>query len=256
LADEQVEQPTVPDVGRPPGWYPVPGDMMAQSYWDGEGWSARRRWNGGMWVADTGPPTGAGTLAPRPGRPAAGAKKAGRGRSRRGLALFAVALVVAAGVAAVVVTSSRSSHNSTSATSSSAPATSGAPAGAPATSHPVATSTSVPAANAPAAALVAACQADAQSVVAAVQAYQAKNGGGPSPPSPWSASTYAANFAPLTSSAGGGPFLRGPPGTTHYVIEYDAAGHVWVAPAGTYQAAFNAGQSFDGNASICLAAVG
>ena len=30
------------------------------------------------------------------------------------------------------------------------------------------------------------------------------------------------------------------PTTTHYVIEYDAAGHVWVESAGQYDADYNA----------------
>ena len=43
---------------------------------------------------------------------------------------------------------------------------------------------------------------------------------------------YAGNYQALTAASGGGPFLPGPPGTKYYVIEYDSAGHVWIAPAG------------------------
>ena len=50
--------------------------------------------------------------------------------------------------------------------------------------------------------------------------------------------------------------MRRPPATTQYVIEYDAAGHVWVAPPGAYEAGYNPGQSFDADPNICLAAVG
>lgn len=106
------------------------------------------------------------------------------------------------------------------------------------------------------AAKVAACQADAKSLILAITAYMAQKGSFPSPPAPWSAATYAANFAPLLSANGGGPYLATPPADKFYVIEYDAAGHVWVAPPGSYGAAYNPGQSFDANPNICLAAVG
>jgi hypothetical protein len=106
------------------------------------------------------------------------------------------------------------------------------------------------------AAEVAACQADAKSLEVALAAYMAQKGAYPSPPSAWSASTYAANFEPLMSAAGGGPYLASPPADTSYVIEYDSAGHVWIAPPGAYGATYNPGQSFDANPNICLAAVG
>ncbi len=106
------------------------------------------------------------------------------------------------------------------------------------------------------AAQVAACQTDAQSLETALSAYMAENGAYPSPPSPWSAATYVANFAPLTSAAAvGGPYMAKAPATTAYVIEYDSAGHLWVAPPGSYGATYNPGQSFEANADICLAAV-
>ena len=84
----------------------------------------------------------------------------------------------------------------------------------------------------------------------------AQKGSFPTPPSPWSASTYDANFDPLTSAAGGGPYMPAPPPNQFFVIEYDSSGHVWVAPPRSYQATYNAGQSFDANPNICLAAVG
>ncbi len=68
-------------------------------------------------------------------------------------------------------------------------------------------------------------------------------------PSTWSAGTYAANFAPLIPA-----YLHNAPSTTSYVIEYDSAGHVWVAPPGSYGATYNPGQSFDNNPNVCLAA--
>ena len=103
---------------------------------------------------------------------------------------------------------------------------------------------------------VASCEADAKSLEVALEADAAQNGGTfPTPPSPWSASTYAGNFAPLLSTTGGGPYLHNPPATKFYVIEYDSAGHVWVAPPEAYGATYNPAQSFDANADVCLAAV-
>ncbi len=103
---------------------------------------------------------------------------------------------------------------------------------------------------------VAACESDAKVLEVALQAYMAQKGAYPSPPSPWSAATYAANFTPLTSAAGGdGPYMPRAPSTTSYVIEYDSSGHVWVAPPGSYGATYNPGQSFDANPNICLTAV-
>ena len=74
-------------------------------------------------------------------------------------------------------------------------------------------------------------------------------------PSPWSAASYAANYQPLTASTGGGPFIADPPPTTSYVIEFDSAGHVWVAPPGAY-GPYNKGQDFDLVPEICDVAVG
>ena len=104
------------------------------------------------------------------------------------------------------------------------------------------------------AAEVAACQADAQTLEAALEAYMVEKGSFPSP-APWSAATYAANFEPLTAAGGGGPYLPRPPDTRFYVIEYDSSGHVWIAPPGSYGATYNPGQSFDANIDVCLAAV-
>ncbi len=103
---------------------------------------------------------------------------------------------------------------------------------------------------------VAACESDARTLEAALDAYMAEKGSYPSPPSPWSATTYVANFGPLISAAGGeGPYLSMPPPTTLYVIEYDSSGHVWIAPPGAYGAAYDPAQSVGTSASVCLAAV-
>lgn len=101
---------------------------------------------------------------------------------------------------------------------------------------------------------LAACAADAQSVQMALDAFMALKGVSPTPPAPWSAATYASNYAPLTAASAGGPFLHNPPGVKHYVIEYDAAGHVWIAPPGTY-GPYNQGQDFAADPNVCLPTV-
>jgi hypothetical protein len=125
------------------------------------------------------------------------------------------------------------------------------------TSTAVATTTSAPSVTLPdqSPATLAACAADAQSVETALIAFMAEHGAYPSPPGPWTAATYAANYGPLTAPSGGGPFLHLAPGTRSYVIEYDAAGHVWIAPPGQYPATYNSGQDFGLNPNVCLAAV-
>ena len=122
------------------------------------------------------------------------------------------------------------------------------------TSHPTTTSSTISIQQA-SSAEVAACEADAKSLEVALEAYMVQKGAFPSPPSPWSASTYATNFAPLLSAAGGGPYMASPPASKFYVVEYDSSGHVWVAPPGSYGAAYNPGQGFDANPNVCLAAV-
>ena len=102
---------------------------------------------------------------------------------------------------------------------------------------------------------IAACTADAKSLEVALAAYNALKGAYPSPPSPWSADTYAADYEPLTVAGGGGPFMAAAPRTTSYVIEYDSAGHVWVAPPGSY-GRYNVGQDIAISPDICDAAVG
>ena len=79
----------------------------------------------------------------------------------------------------------------------------------------------------------------------------AQKGAFPTPAAAWSAGTYASNFAPLIPT-----YLHNPPATTSYVIEYDSAGHVWVAPPGSYGATYNPGQSFDNNQNVCQVASG
>ncbi len=125
----------------------------------------------------------------------------------------------------------------------------------PATSTSTSTSTSISIQQG-SSAEVAACETDAKTLVIALEAYMAEKGAFPPPPFPWSAATYAANFEPLTSAGGGGPYMQKQPSNEFYVIEYDSAGHVWIAPPGSYGATYNRGQSFDASPDICLAAVG
>jgi hypothetical protein len=102
---------------------------------------------------------------------------------------------------------------------------------------------------------LAACVADVQSVMAALQASMAERSTFPAPAAPWSAATYVANYAPLTAGTDGGPFLHSAPSTLYYVIEYDASGQVWVAPPGSY-GPYDKGQDFAIQPNICDAAVG
>ncbi len=226
MADEGVDE------GRPPGWYPgaTPNEQLQ---WDGQRWTARRRWVHSAWV-DV-PLEEAARERPTPGT-----------QDHRWSTTTVILLVVAlAGLGAVIFAVVRGVN--------SAPT----PKSASATTVPAGTTTPTSASiQQGSAAEVAACQSDARTVDTAVQAYMAEHGAYPSPPSAWSAASYAANFAPLTASGGGGPFLQTPPGTSFYVIEYDAAGHVWVAPPGSYQATYNQGQDFDANPDVCTAAVG
>jgi hypothetical protein len=85
-----------------------------------------------------------------------------------------------------------------------------------------------------------ACKADYKVLQVALAAYNATAGSNPAPPAPWSASTYASNFAPLVSgSAKGGPYMHAALDPTHYVIEYDTQGNVWIEPAGMYDTTYN-----------------
>ncbi len=125
------------------------------------------------------------------------------------------------------------------------------------TSHPT-TSTSAPSSVTFAqgsSAEIAACEGDAKVLDVALEAYMAENGAYPSPAEPWSAATYVANFQPLTSATRGGPYLHNLFATTDFVIEYDSAGHIWVAPPGAYGATYNPGQDFDTNPNVCSTAV-
>ncbi len=102
---------------------------------------------------------------------------------------------------------------------------------------------------------VAHCQADTKTVEIAIDAYQAQKGSYPAPPAAWSASTYASNYAPLTSGTDGGPYLSEPPATNEYVVEYDSSGNVWVAPADAFEPVAQPNQDISANVDACNTAV-
>ena len=228
MADREL--PASPGAGKGPGWYPV-GGVNDQAHWDGETWTGRRRWTGASWMEvplEGGGGSGAATSA---------ATRAGS--SRRWFVIGLLVLVVAIGLAAGLVYATSSSSNRAHSTSPPVPSTSSS------TSSPVTVPHQTQAA-------VASCEADAKSLEVALEAYMAQSGSFPAPPSPWSAAAYSSNFAPLTGSGHGGPYLHSPPATTHYVIEYDASGHVWVAPPGSY-GVYDPGQDFDKQPNACFA---
>jgi hypothetical protein len=207
-----------------------------QMLWDGQRWTARRRWVHSAWVdvpldEDQG-------AAARPGR--------GPGpdrQRRRWTSVVVVALVLAlVAVGGLAFALTRAGNSAAPPTSATEP-----------TTVPTPTSVAIQQASA---AQVAACKSDAKVVEVALAAYQAQKGAYPSPSAPWSAATYAGNYAPLTSAVGGGPYLDARElSTAHFVVEYDSSGHVWVAPPGAYDT-YNRGQDFDANPDVCLAAVG
>jgi hypothetical protein len=236
VADEEVERP---DQGRPPGWYPAGATPNEQLHWDGQQWTARRRWVHSAWV-DV--PMDAGE---RPSRVEPTSRAQGHGWSTTTVVLLAVAVLGLGGVIFAFVSGGNSAPKPKSTSAATA-----------ATSTQAATSTPTSIAIQQASeAEVAACEGDARVVEVALAAYQAQQGHYPSP-APWSAAVYAGNYLPLTSAgAGGGPYLHTPPATTRFIVEYDSAGHVWIAPPGAYDA-YDPGQDFGTNPDVCLAAIG
>ena len=180
-------------------------------------------------------PGGGDSVEDRAGRDSNGSRRADS-FATLGLAIAAAALL------AFVPACSSSSTPTADSTTSSPPS-----ADATSTTSPV----TVPEQNP---AELATCAADAQTVETALTTYMAGKDSYPSPPAPWSAVSYVSNFGPLTGDADGGPFLQRAPATKFYVIEYDSAGHVWVAPPGTF-GPYNKGQDFALQPNICEAAV-
>jgi hypothetical protein len=233
VADHGVDLPASPGAGKGPGWYPV-GGVNDQAHWDGARWTGRRRWNGASWteIPLEGVAIGTRTIPDRQSGQA----------TRNWFLIGFVILVAAIGLAAglVFATSGSTARSNSTSPSRANPATP--------TSSPV----TVPHQTESA---VAACEADAKNLEVALEAYMAQNGSFPTPPSLWSAATYSSNFAPLTGLDHGGPWLHSAPATTNYVIEYDASGHVWIAPPGSY-GTYNPGQDIDHLSDICLASAG
>ena len=229
------------DQGRAPGWYPAGATPNEQVHWDGQRWTARRRWVHSAWL-DVPMEPGAGET---PDRVQPTSSTQGPRRSTTAVVLLVVALAGLGALIFAVVSGVNSAPTPRS--TSAATVTTSKPA-------PTSTPTSVSIQQA-SQAEVAACEADAKDVEVALAAFQAQKGAYPSPPAAWSAATYASNYAPLTSGAGGGPYLQSPPRFATYVVEYDSSGHVWVAPPGAYDA-YNRGQDFDANPGVCLAAIG
>ena len=91
----------------------------------------------------------------------------------------------------------------------------------------------------PASVSVPQCQADFKVLEVALEAYDAENDVYPMPPTQWNASTYSQNFAPLQKSKNGGPFIDQAFDTTHYVLEYDSSGNIWIEPPGQYDTSYN-----------------
>lgn len=96
------------------------------------------------------------------------------------------------------------------------------------------------------------CQRDANRVQIALENYHAVNHSYPAVLTPWSHHTYVINFTPLTNTATGSPLLTSAPPTDHYVIEFDADGHVWIEAPGQYDAVYNSAGDV-GNAGACFA---
>jgi hypothetical protein len=153
--------------------------------------------------------------------------------------LLGLLLAAVIGVIIFAVTVSPSSSNGKSGSSL------GSPYAGPISPIPGSSSAPSGLANVPPAAQIASCRADSRSVAVALQAYDAVNGAFPTPPASWSAASYAANYAPLTTADKGGSFMRVAPSTTHYVVEYDSSGNVWVEPPGQYDAAYNPAHGVD-----------
>jgi len=221
------------DQSRSPGWYPAGATPNEQLHWDGQRWTARRRWVHSAWID---------VPMEDSGREQPTSSTDGHRWSTTTVVLLVVALAGLGGIIFALVSgvNSAPTPKSTSVTTSKP-----APTSTP-------TSVSIQQASE---AEVAACESDAKDVEIALAAFQAQKGAYPSPPAPWSAATYADNYSPLTSGAGGGPYLQTQPRSATYVVEYDSSGHVWVAPPGAYDA-YNRGQDFDANPDVCQAAVG
>ena len=80
----------------------------------------------------------------------------------------------------------------------------------------------------------AACKADAKSVETALESYKSQNGTYPAPGSgnPSTLGGAITYYRPLTSTAGGGPWLRSAPSSSRYEVWFNSSGQVYVTAPG------------------------
>jgi hypothetical protein len=165
------------------------------------------------------------------------------GISGLGLILSMAGLLAVLLIVAIVVSVTLPSNSTTTTTTTPTTVSGGS---APSTTTTTAASVS----GTGGAAVVAACRSDVMDVQTALAAYQATNGRYPTPPADWTVASYATNFSPLTGAPPPGPFLKMPPGDTHYVILWDSSGRIWVEPPGSFFPTYDA--TNDGtNPSVC-----
>jgi hypothetical protein len=97
------------------------------------------------------------------------------------------------------------------------------------------------------------CNTAAVSVSNALERYKGLHGSYPTPEEPWSASTYAGNYAALVkaSTKTGLLALVAPPRTSRYVVEYDSTGHIWVEGPGVFLPSNDPSNEFPNNVNVC-----
>jgi hypothetical protein len=179
-----------------------------------------------------------------------GRARSTEGISNLGMILSMAGLLVVLLIVAIVVSVTLPSNTTTNDTVASSVPTHGGTTSA--TSQVTTTTAGLSVTQS--AADVAACRSDVSDVQAALAAYQATNGSYPTPPAGWSAASYPTNFAPLTNAPPPGPFLKMPPGDNRYVILWDATGHIWVEPPGTFSPTYDAANDA-ANPSTCTRVV-
>ncbi len=274
-----------------PGWYTVSRETNSQSYWDGARWTKTRQWRGTGWAEAAGPgQPGAAGPVPSPGMPPMpthttsgsyqpmGPSRPPMAPSTNGYAIASLVLSIVTlfGIGSLLgiifgVKARREIRYSGAYQSGDGLALAGIIIGIVTLVMSVvviviwiglfitvnsAIRTGIDRSQDQTQA-VASCQADARTVEVALHAYKASptgTGGFPVPPEPWSATTYLTNYGVLT--AGAHATLHEAPPTDHYVVEFDASGNVWIAPAGTFDPSFEFQQGFASNPNACAEAVG
>ncbi len=204
-----------------PGWYPAGATPNEQVHWDGQRWTARRRWVHSAWL-DVPMEASAGES---PGRVQPTSSTQGHRRSTTAVVLLVVALAGLGAVIFAVVSGVNSAPTPKSTSATTVTTSKPAPSSTP-------TSVAIQQASQ---AEVAACEADAKDVEIALAAYPGAEGR-----LPLAAGTVECRRVrgqlppPHVCRRGGGPYLHNPPSTTRYIVEYDSSGHVWIAPPGAY----------------------